>query len=70
MKRNKDRGDRQRGNGHPSRRKFGKSRCGAQVVAVMDIDQTRVAAVAAECGGAKVFDDALALIARTVHHLD
>ena len=36
---------------------------GAQVAAVMDIDRDRAAAVAADCGGAKVFTDASALIA-------
>jgi myo-inositol 2-dehydrogenase/D-chiro-inositol 1-dehydrogenase len=35
----------------------------AQVVAVMDIDRERVEAVAAECGGARVYTDASALIA-------
>ncbi len=31
---------------------------GAKVVAVMDIDQGRAAAVAAECGGATVYNEA------------
>lgn len=35
---------------------------GARVVAVMDIDGDRAAAVAAECGGARAFSDADALI--------
>ncbi len=34
----------------------------AEVVAIMDLDQARAAAVAAECGGAAVFTDAPALI--------
>ena len=36
---------------------------GARVSAVMDIDQARAAAVAAECGGAQAYTDATALIA-------
>lgn len=36
---------------------------GAKVVAVMDIDQGRASAVAAECGGATVYNDASAMIA-------
>lgn len=36
---------------------------GAKVVAVMDIDQERAKAVAAECGGATVYTDAKAMIA-------
>ena len=36
---------------------------GAQVAAVMDIDQERASKIAAACGGAKVFDDARELIA-------
>ena len=35
---------------------------GAEVVAVIDADQSRAAEVAANCGGATVFDDATALI--------
>lgn len=35
---------------------------GARVVAVMDVDGERAAAVAADCGGARVFADAKALI--------
>ena len=35
---------------------------GSRVVAVMDIDQDRAAAVAADCGGARAFTDANALI--------
>lgn len=36
---------------------------GTQVVAVMDIDQERVGDVAGECGGARAYTDASALIA-------
>ncbi len=35
---------------------------GARVVAVMDVDQDRAAAAAADCGGARVYSDADALI--------
>lgn len=37
-------------------------RSGARVVAVMDVDGDRAAAVAAECGGARAYSDAEALI--------
>lgn len=44
-------------------RNLAKQTPGAQVVAVMDVDLNRAETVAAECGGAKVYTDAAALIA-------